>query len=73
MIIEVSDTGCGIDSSIKDNLFEPFVSTKRFEGSLGLGLHIVYNIVNYKLKGKIRVDSEHMAGSTFIISLPNAL
>lgn len=71
--IEVSDTGCGIDNSIKDNLFEPFVSTKRFEGSLGLGLHIVYNIVNYKLKGKIRVNSEHMAGSTFIISLPNVL
>lgn len=73
IVIEVSDSGCGIDNSIKDSLFEPFTSTKRLEGSLGLGLHIVYNIINYKLKGKIQIDSNYKGGSKFVINLPNTL
>ena len=68
--ISVSDQGSGIDESVVEHIFEPFISTKRFEGSMGLGLHIVYNIVNYKLKGQINLDPKVKSGSTFIITLP---
>jgi signal transduction histidine kinase len=38
------DNGIGISDDIVDNIYEPFFTTKRAEGSTGLGLNIVYNI-----------------------------
>lgn len=66
--IEVQDDGPGIDSSIKDRIWDPFFTTKdQGEGS-GLGLGIVKGIVE-KHKGKITVES--VPGKTvFKVELP---
>ncbi|MCO4799556.1 MAG: HAMP domain-containing histidine kinase [Colwelliaceae bacterium] len=64
------DDGIGIDSSIKDKIFEPFTTTKRGEGGSGLGLHLVYNLVTQALGGTIRLDSELEKGATFEINFP---
>ncbi|GBF39660.1 sensor histidine kinase [Leptospira johnsonii] len=66
--IEVQDDGPGIDSSIKDRIWDPFFTTKdQGEGS-GLGLGIVKGIVE-KHKGKISVES--VPGKTvFKVELP---
>ena len=64
------DDGCGMNSQILKNIFEPFFTTKRGEGSTGLGMNIVYNIINQKMKGDIKITSQEGQGSTFEIFLP---
>ena len=68
--IQVSDTGVGIPTNIKDKIFEPFFTTKKIpqEGK-GLGLSVCFGIIKGH-KGNIHVESEVNKGSTFIIDLP---
>lgn len=72
ILIEVKDTGIGIDESKIDLLFESFRqsdnSTTREYGGTGLGLTISKNIIEL-LDGKIMVDSKLGVGSTFTILL----
>lgn len=64
-----SDDGNGIDISIRDKIFDPFVTTKRGQGGSGLGLNIVFNLINAKLDGTIKcVDVEQ--GCSFEIIVP---
>jgi signal transduction histidine kinase len=65
-----SDDGKGLDMSVAEKIFEPFITTKRNEGGTGLGLNITYNLVTQQLGGTIRIDSEHKKGTSFIIELP---
>lgn len=67
----ISDDGPGIPNTIKSRLFEPFVTSKG-EGHAGLGLSIVYNIVQ-ELRGTITCESEEKKGTSFKIVLPIAL
>jgi len=69
-IILVQDNGQGIAASLIDKIFEPFVTTKRSQGGSGLGLNIVYNLINQKLKGEIKVESEPDQFTRFTIKLP---
>jgi len=64
------DNGCGIDDSIKDKAFDPFVTTKRNAGGTGLGLNIVYNIVSQKLEGTLELESIKDEGVKFILKIP---
>jgi signal transduction histidine kinase len=48
------DNGTGIESSVQKEMFEPFFTTKRNEGHTGLGLHIVFNVLNHNIMGKIK-------------------
>ena len=70
LVIEYKDNGKGINDEIKETVFEPFVTTKRNAGGTGLGLNIVYNLVNQKLKGSINVSSKKNQETIFIIHIP---
>ena len=70
VVLTVADKGEGIPPEHIKRVFDPFFTTRMGQGGTGLGLHIVYNIVNDLLGGRIRVESEPGRGSRFIIQLP---
>lgn len=67
--ISIRDNGPGMDEKVKNRIFEPFFTTKSIGEGSGLGLSIVYGIIE-KHKGKIRVESEPGKGTEFTILLP---
>jgi PAS domain S-box-containing protein len=69
LILEVSDTGVGIDEGDRARIFEPFFTTKKEGKGSGLGLSIVKNIVEGH-GGRLTVDSRVGEGTTFQICLP---
>jgi len=68
--IHYKDDGRGMEPYTLANIFEPFFTTKRGKGSTGLGMNIVYNIVNQQLKGTITVTSEQGVGTITTVILP---
>ena len=68
IMLRITDQGRGIPDSVKDRLFEPFVTTK--SGGSGLGLSIVHRAVEAH-HGFILVDSQDQHGGTrFTVILP---
>ncbi|MBN2441091.1 MAG: substrate-binding domain-containing protein [Spirochaetales bacterium] len=70
LVFIYSDNGKGIDKKHIDKIFNPFFTTVRNEGRIGLGLHIVYNLVTRTLKGKIECTSKIREGTKFVITFP---
>lgn len=68
--IDYQDNGKGISAADKQQVFKPFFTTKRNQGSTGLGLHIVYNTVVQLLKGNIELESDIGQGVKFMIEMP---
>jgi PAS domain S-box-containing protein len=68
--IVVSDNGCGMGLDVRRQAFNPFFTTRRSEGNVGLGLHIVHNIVTNRLGGRLSLDSERGEGTKIRILLP---
>lgn len=68
--IIISDDGAGIAASHINRIFDPFFTTRMSEGSSGLGLNIVHNIVTTILGGKIHVESAPGVGTSFRITIP---
>jgi signal transduction histidine kinase len=69
LLVEIQDTGTGIDAEIRDRIFDPFFTTKPVGEGTGLGLDITWRIVANKHHGHLRVES--IPGDTrFQVLLP---
>ena len=71
MNIAVTDTGGGIADEHREQVFEPFFSTKREEDGTGLGLSISYGIARHH-GGDLTFSSRPNEGTTFTLILPLA-
>lgn len=70
--VDISDTGSGIPEENLKRIFDPFFTTKEVGKGTGLGLNVVYNIIESH-DGTIEVDSTVGEGTTFHIQLPVAV
>ena len=69
VVLEVTDTGTGIDDDVRPFIFDPFFTTKGVETGTGLGLYLCSGAVA-KSGGYISVHSERGAGTSFSVYLP---
>lgn len=69
LVLEVSDSGAGIAPEHLQRIFEPFFTTKEAGKGVGLGLAVVYGIVDAH-RGSVDVRSEPGRGTTFRVTLP---
>ena len=67
--LEIEDTGAGIPDAVLPHIFEPFYSTKEEVQGVGLGLAVVYGIVQ-RHGAEITVASREGEGTCFTLRLP---
>jgi two-component system NtrC family sensor kinase len=68
IVVSVTDTGCGIPAENQSRIYEPFFTTKPQGKGIGLGLSVVYGIVN-RHHGRIELESRP-GSTTFTVHLP---
>jgi signal transduction histidine kinase/ActR/RegA family two-component response regulator len=68
IVVEVADSGHGMDAETQARCFDPFFTTKAVKGT-GLGLSVAYGIVG-RHHGTIEVESAPKQGSTFRLAFP---
>lgn len=68
-VLEVRDTGVGMDEPTREQIFVPFYTTKEVNVGTGLGLAVVHGIVTAH-GGSIRVESQPGRGTLFEVQIP---
>jgi two-component system, NtrC family, sensor kinase len=68
-VVEIRDSGCGMDAETVNHIFEPFFTTKPVGQGTGLGLAIVFRIIEDH-GGRIEVESKPGQGTAFRVRLP---
>ena len=68
----VTDNGRGIPDDLKENLFEPFITSRAGAGGTGLGLYLTKQLVE-GLSGQITVETIASGGAKFEITIPRML
>lgn len=68
-LINFSDTGAGVDEEHQERIFEPFFTTKESDKGTGIGLSIVYGIIQ-EHQGTINYEQVRKKGAVFNIKLP---
>jgi signal transduction histidine kinase/ActR/RegA family two-component response regulator len=69
LVIEVTDTGCGMTPEVKERAFEPFFTTKQVGKGTGLGLSQIFGFA-HQSGGEVGIDSTVGKGTTVSIYLP---
>jgi signal transduction histidine kinase len=69
VILKFTDTGPGVAPEITEKIFEPFFTTKPVGVGTGLGLSVVYGVIQ-RHGGTVEVESHPGRGATFIVTLP---
>jgi len=67
VFVSVADTGNGMSEEVKKKIFDPFLTTRRPQGT-GLGMSVSYSVIK-RHGGTIEVESEEGKGTTFKISI----
>lgn len=68
--VEYQDDGVGMGSEVLARIFNPFFTTD-LQNGLGLGMHLVFNLVTHRLGGVIVCKSQPGAGTSVLIEVPN--
>jgi len=68
--VTFSDDGRGIPDEVQRHVFDPFFTTRRAEGSTGLGLYIVHTLVIQQLGGRVTLISAPEKGTTLCMTFP---
>lgn len=69
LVVEIRDTGPGMDRSTRMHVFEPFYTTKRTGNNFGLGLPYAYHVMR-KHKGSLHVRTKQGEGTAFYLAFP---
>ncbi len=69
LVIEVTDTGCGMTKEVKERAFEPFFTTKEVGKGTGLGLSQIFGFA-HQSGGEVGIESQLGKGTTVSIYLP---
>ena len=70
LLLKYRDDGKGMDEGTLRRIYEPFFTTRRNLGGSGLGMNIVFNLVNQKLGGTIKASATPGQGAEFLLDLP---
>lgn len=72
IVLRITDTGSGVDPSLREKIFEPFFTTKDVNKGTGIGLSLAQSIIRDH-QGELFLEQPDHQGSTFVIILPVSL
>lgn len=67
--VDYRDNGIGLSTEVQAHIFDPFFTTDMQHG-MGLGMHLVYNIITQQMRGNVVCDSSSGKGAHFYIEIP---